>query len=121
MRLVRWIAVVVAFVPSAFGQTIQTIEKTEGRVIVAFQAVPAAQGGARAAAATRDLLNRFRSDVGRIQHGASILSAGHSSHAAIRHEYSVTFAGAAIDATPDVIDAVSRLSYVRRVYADTIV
>jgi subtilisin family serine protease len=118
MRLVKWIAVAVAFASSAFGQTIQPIERGTGRVIVAFQATPSAKGGATAAAASRDLFTRFHSDLGHIQRGAAILSAGQTPRAVIRREYSVTFVGAAVDATPDVVDAMSRLPYVRHIYAD---
>src|ERR1041385_5921770 len=111
MRRVAWIVVAFACASSAFA----------GRVIVEFQGVPSARGGAKAAAAARDLFARFHSDLARIARGAAILSVGHSSHATIRREYSVTFVGAAVDATPDVVDAVSHLPYVRRVYHDTLV
>ncbi|HEX3584313.1 MAG TPA: S8 family serine peptidase [Thermoanaerobaculia bacterium] len=90
-------------------------------MIVAFQAVPAARGGAQAASASRDLFTRFHSDLGRIQRGANILSTDRPMRAKIRHEYSVTFVGAAVEATPDVIDAMSRLPYVRHIYPDGVV
>src|SRR5947209_8684513 len=128
MRRVAWIAVAVVFASSAFAGTFagtaqpdDATERAAGRVIVAFQATPSALGGIRAAAVSRDLFTRFHADLARIQHGAAILSVGHSPRATIRHEYSVTFVGAAVEATPDVVDAVSHLPYVRRVYRDTVV
>ena len=123
------IAIAVTVAASAFAGTLQPndsanydlLRKAGGRVIVAFNAVPAAHGGVQAAAAARDLFTRFHSDLARIQRGAAILSVDRQPRATIRHEYSVTFVGAAVEATPDVVDAMSRLPYVRHVYRDTVV
>jgi hypothetical protein len=129
MQRFIWTAVAVTFALSAFAGTLQPTDPADddllravsGRVIVAFNAVPSAQGGAQAASASRELFTRFHSDLARIQRGAAILSVDRQPRATIRHEYSVIFVGAAVDATPDVVDAMSRLSYVRHVYRDSVV
>jgi subtilisin family serine protease len=131
MRRVGSAAVAVVFAVSAFGQTLAPnddalLRKAAGRVIVAFDAVPAARGGAHAATAARGLLERFHSDLARINRGPAILSggskdAGSKAQAVIRHEYSVTFVGAAVEANGDTVEAMSRLPYVSHVYRDSIV
>jgi subtilisin family serine protease len=125
MRRAGAIAVVV-FAVSAFGQTLApndeaALRKAAGRVIVAFDAVPAARGGAHAAAAARDLFDRFHSDLGRMKRGPAILSVGSKPQATIRHEYSVTFVGAAVEADSDGVAAMSGLPYVRHIYRDSVV
>jgi subtilisin family serine protease len=129
MRRAGWIAVAVFVAVNAFGGAIQPndlandelLKKTGGRVIVAFDAVPAARGGAHAAAAARDLFGRFHSDLARLNRDARILSSGARASVTIRHEYSVTFVGAAVEATPDAAGAMARLPYVRHVYRDSVV
>jgi subtilisin family serine protease len=95
--------------------------RARGRVLVEFDGLPAAYHAPHAMETTRSLFARFHGDLARINGGLVAASADAAPRAVIRHEYSVAFLGAAVDASPTTVKAIAALPYVRRVYRDNIV